>query len=277
MVAPPKFDTTPPCPQNLRNKPRRRSQQPGVTFADAAAALDATPNVVRALVDAGYLHQVESNGGGRTRLTPESVANFGATYASGRAYARAKRTTPQRVFADFKAQRVVMLPPAKVGGYLWIDRESVVREFGADWDLGSGNDFSESFWLRLRDHWNAGGSANRLAGATGCSATIISGRGDVLASLRADPSTSSVEVVVKADRRSPKRLTRLRSGLEKLVESWTCASVTLNTNDEVELCQRFHLGADPSAIVDAVTAIDNIATALRMIICRRDQAAVVAA
>jgi hypothetical protein len=269
MVAPPRFATKHPSSQSVKNKPRGRVQGQGMTFADAAAALDATPNVVRSLVEAGYLHQVLSGGGGRVRLTHASVAQFGAKFASGRAYARAKGTTPQRIFADFKAQGIIMLPPAAVGGYLWIDRESVVQELGMAWDLQSGNVFAETFWLRLRDHWDATGSANRLAGTTGCSATIISGRGDVLASLQAEPSTSSVEMLVKADRRSPKRLARVQNGLERLVQSWTCAGVKLNTNDEVELRQTFRLGADPFAIPDAVTAIDNIATALRMIICPR--------
>ena len=191
------------------------------------------------------------------------MARFSEKYAPARLYAEALGLTPQRVLADFASAQVEALPPEKFANTMWVERASVIDKFGPDWDLRSSGASSQALWDGLANHWNDTRSPNKLIGACGRNATIKSGHGDVLARLETLSDMGAVELIVRANGTTPKRLRRLRANLEAVRACWPGMSVLVDEPSQLELGESFIFGHDSERLQAAVRAISHIATTLR--------------
>lgn len=249
--------------ENKRLGPRRASQRPGLSYADAAAILATSPSGIATLVDSGLIEMELGDGCSRGRVTQTSTEQFAKDYAAPRLYADRLDISVRHVLTEFRQANIAMLSGASLTGYAWAHRKSVVDHFGPEWDLNNLPP-SADFWRAMRAYWAEERSPNRLFGGAGNVATIKSGRGHVLGVLRTNPGGTVVELRVHADTATPKRLRDLKANLPWLRQNWPASRLLRNDTDGLSMSGSFKIGPNSAAVDRTMRSISQIATSIRL-------------
>lgn len=251
---------------------RSTSTQPGLSFADAAAILDASPSSVRCLVAIGKLKPVSQLGvGARPRLDAESVWEFRSRFAPARAFAEVLNMPMQRISAEIAGAHVMTLNHPDLDGNLWIDRRHVVEVLGRGWDLAARTDpHAEEFWNGLRNFLTDSRSATRLVGGFGSTARLRSGEGDGLGKITIDRKSRAVTLEFEANANvSFKRFEVICRQLEQLKTFWPAGTVEgSNSVERISVRQTFRVGDEAQDIwlANVFERISFIATELRFLV-----------
>jgi hypothetical protein len=242
---------------------RRRTDQPGLSFSDAAAALCVSPNSVRGLVDEGHL-LLEGASGSRLRLEEKSVRRFAKMYAPGRRYAEVLDMTPQKVLADATAAGVRKLTGAGLYGSVWFERKDAARKLG--WVLDTAGDpQAEKMWSTLRTHLSDVRSTNRLVAGRRGTARMRAGTGNVLFDIEA--SAQRLDVVVSAAaHKEPVRYDKFVRNLDVLAASMPNALFS-ETSGQITFRKSFRqTGAGETWMLEAARAIDELGATVRRLV-----------
>lgn len=251
---------------------RRISAQPGLSFADAAAILDASPSSVRCLVEIGELKPVSQLvAGARQRLDVESVWEFRSRFAPARAFAEVLNMPMQRISAEIAGAHVMTLNHPDLDGNLWIDRRHVVEVLGNGWDLAARTgSYAEEFWNSLRNVLADSRSATRLVGGFGSTARLRSGEGDGLGKITIDRKSRAVTLEFEANANvSFKRFEVICRQLEQLETFWPAGTVEGSDSvGRISVRQTFRVGDEAQDIwrANLFERISFIATELRFLV-----------